>query len=93
MSTPVLNYITEQDYLKAGTKAFEKHGYYKSETFALNRASLAHNDFFSNLPGELGFRLKDKNVKEYILVDSTIISVENLSGIPVAAGSAKNINC
>ncbi|MBC7887175.1 MAG: Uma2 family endonuclease [Ferruginibacter sp.] len=65
MATPVLNYISEQDYLEGERKAFEKHEYYKGEVFAMSGALLPHNEIFSNLFGELATRLRGKNFKPY----------------------------
>lgn len=65
MATPVLNYISEKDYLEAERKAFEKHEYYKGEIFAMSGALLPHNEIFSNLFGELASKLKGKNCKPY----------------------------
>ncbi|MEO7767893.1 MAG: Uma2 family endonuclease [Ferruginibacter sp.] len=65
MATPVLDYISEQDYLEAERKAFEKHEYYKGEIFAMGGASFAHNKIFSNLFGELAVKLKGKTCKPY----------------------------
>jgi Uma2 family endonuclease len=65
MATPVLNYITEQDYLEAERKAFEKHEYYKGEIFAMSGASFPHNQIFSNLFIELGSNLKGKNCQSF----------------------------
>lgn len=60
MATPVLNYISEQDYLEAEREAFEKHEYYKGEIFAMSGASFPHNKIFSNIFGELAWKLKGK---------------------------------
>lgn len=65
MATPVLNYITEQDYLEAERKAFEKHEYYKGEIFAMSGALLPHNEIFSNLFGGIALQLKGKSCKPY----------------------------
>jgi Uma2 family endonuclease len=65
MATPVLNYISEQDYLEAERKAFEKHEYYKGEIFAMSGALLPHNEIFSNLFVELGSQLKGKICKPF----------------------------
>lgn len=65
MATPVLNYISEPDYLNAERKAFEKHEYYKGEIFAMRGALLAHNEIFSNLFVGLGAQLKGKSCKPY----------------------------
>lgn len=65
MATPVLNYISEQDYLEAERKAFEKHEYYKGEIFAMSGALIPHNEIFSNLFGELATKLKGKGCKPY----------------------------
>ena len=65
MATPVLNYITEQEYLEAERKAFEKHEYYKGEIFAMSGVQLPHNVIFSNLFVGLGSQLKGKNCRPY----------------------------
>ncbi len=59
MATPVLNYISEQDYLEAERKAFEKHEYYKGEIFAMSGASLRHNKIFSINTVDLKITLSD----------------------------------
>ncbi len=65
MATPVLNYISEQDYLEAERKAFEKHEYYKGEIFAMSGASFPHNKIFSNLIVDIGYKLKGKKCTPY----------------------------
>lgn len=65
MSTPVLKYISEEDYLEAESKAFEKHEYYKGEIFAMSGALLPHNEIFSNIFVELGRQSKGKSCKPY----------------------------
>ena len=65
MATPILNYITEQEYLEAERKAFEKHEYFKGEIFAMSGALLPHNHLFSNLFGELASKLKGKDCKPF----------------------------
>lgn len=65
MATPVLNYISQQDYLEAELQAFEKHEYYQGEIFAMSGALLPHNQIFSNLFGELSSKLKGKNCKPF----------------------------
>jgi Uma2 family endonuclease len=65
MATPVLNYISEQDYLEAERKASEKHEYYQGEIFAMGGALLPHNEIFSNLIVGIGSRLIGKNCKPY----------------------------
>ncbi|MEO6733360.1 MAG: Uma2 family endonuclease [Ferruginibacter sp.] len=65
MATPVLNYISEQEYLEAERKALEKHEYYKGEIFAMSGASFLHNKIFSNLFGGLASKLKGKSCVPY----------------------------
>ncbi|MEP7142253.1 MAG: Uma2 family endonuclease [Ferruginibacter sp.] len=65
MTTPVLNYISEQDYLEAERKAFEKHEYYKGEIFAMSGASFRHNKIFKNLFVDIGSKLKGKSCQPY----------------------------
>ncbi len=65
MATPVLNYISEKEYLEAERVAFEKHEYYKGEIFAMSGASLPHNQIFSNLFLGVGLKLKGKNCRPY----------------------------
>ncbi len=65
MATPVLNYISGQDYLEAERKAFEKHEYYKGEIFAMSGASFPHNKVFSKLFGALAWKLKGKRCTPY----------------------------
>src|SRR6187551_2708637 len=65
MATPVLNYISEQDYLEAERKAFEKHEYYNGEIFDMSSASLRHNKLFSNLFGSIASELKGKRCTPY----------------------------
>ncbi len=60
MATPVLNYISEQDYLEAERKAFEKHEYYKGEIFAMSGATFAHNKISINIILDIGSKLKGK---------------------------------
>lgn len=59
------NYISPEEYLAAEREATEKHEYYQGEVFAMNGASREHNDIFSNLFGEIGFKLKGKGYKPY----------------------------
>ena len=65
MATPVLNYISEQEYLEAERKAFEKHEYYKGEIFAMSGASFNHNKIFSKIFVDLGSKLKGKNCNPF----------------------------
>jgi Uma2 family endonuclease len=59
------NYISAEEYLERETQSNEKHEYYQGEIFAMSGASLPHNDIFSNLFGDIAYKLKGKNCKPY----------------------------
>lgn len=78
MATPVLNYISEPEYLEAERKAFEKHEWYKGELYAMSGASIIQQVIFSNIFEELTSKLKGKNCTPYgsdlrILIPSNIM--------------------
>ena len=64
-AAPKYNFITIQEYLEAERAASEKHEYYQGEVFAMSGASLEHNIIFSNLFGELSYKLKGKNYRPF----------------------------
>ena len=64
-AAPKYNFITIQEYLEAERAASEKHEYYQGEVFAMSGASLEHNIIFSNLFGELSYKLKGKNCRPF----------------------------
>lgn len=59
------NYISPEEYLEAERAALEKHEYYQGEIFAMSGASLKHNKIFSNLFGDIAFKLKGKGCRPY----------------------------
>jgi Uma2 family endonuclease len=59
------NYISQEEYLANERAATEKHEYYQGEVFAMSGASLRHNKIFSNLFGELTYRLKGKGCQPF----------------------------
>jgi Uma2 family endonuclease len=59
------NYISAEEYLEMERVAKEKHEYYQGEVFAMSGASLKHNEIFSNLFGEIAYKLKGKSCKPY----------------------------
>ncbi len=59
------NYISPEEYLEAERAALEKHEYYEGEIFAMSGASLKHNKIFSNLFGDIAFKLKGKGCRPY----------------------------
>lgn len=50
--------FTEQEYLELEVASDTKHEYYRGEIFAMAGAGKRHNVIFSNLFGELGYKLK-----------------------------------
>ena len=73
MGQAIEKYISEKEYLETERLATEKHEYFQGEIFPLYRsensqgeivamsgASLSHNEIFSNIFGELSFKLKSK---------------------------------
>ena len=59
------NYISPEEYLEAERAALEKHEYYQGEIFAMSGASLKHNKIFSNLFGDIAFKIKGKGCRPY----------------------------
>lgn len=57
--------VTEEEYLVFEKASRDKHEFYKGEVFAMAGAGARHNVIFSNLFGELAFRLKGKPCKPY----------------------------
>ena len=57
--------LTVEEYLRFEKESPEKHEYFKGEIFGMAGASERHNVIFSNLFGELAFRLKGKPCKPY----------------------------
>lgn len=66
---PVVAYgkkrFTVEEYLNYENASPEKHEYYEGEIFAMAGASNRHNLIFSNLFGELAYKLKGKKCKPY----------------------------
>lgn len=75
---PVVAYgkkkFTIEEYLDYDTASSKKHEYYKGEIFpmpghgellAMSGAGLSHNEIFSNLFGQLAYRLKGQTCKPY----------------------------
>lgn len=59
------NYISQEEYLERERNALVKHEYYDGEIFAMSGASANHNQVYSNLFGEIFYRLKGKGCKPY----------------------------
>jgi Uma2 family endonuclease len=57
--------ISVKEYLSLEREAPLKHEYYRGEIFAMAGASPRHNIIFSNLFGELSYRLKGKACRPY----------------------------
>lgn len=57
--------LTVEEYLRFEKESREKHEYFKGEIVAMARVSARHNVIFSNLFGELGYRLKGGPCKPY----------------------------
>ena len=53
------------EYLALECQAETKHEYYQGEVFAMSGASTRHNILFSNLFGDLAFKLKGKSCRPY----------------------------
>lgn len=51
-------FFTEQEYLDMERAAEWKHEYFQGEIFAMSGASLMHHKIFSDLFGELAYKLK-----------------------------------
>ena len=57
--------LTIEEYLEFERASAEKHEYYKGEVFAMAGAGDNHNEIFSNVFGDLAYRLKGKPCKPY----------------------------
>lgn len=57
--------LTEEEYLLFEKASRDKHEFFKGEVFAMAGAGARHNVIFSNLFGELAYRLKGKPCKPY----------------------------
>lgn len=66
---PIVTYgkknFTIEEYLEMERASMEKHEYYQGEIFAMAGASDNHNEIFSNIFGDLAYRLKGKLCKPY----------------------------
>ncbi len=66
---PIIAYgkkkFTIEEYLEMEHHSVEKHEYYQDEIFAMAGASNNHNEIFSNVFGDLAYRLKGKLCKPY----------------------------
>lgn len=66
---PIIRYdkskFTIEEYLQFEKESLEKHEYFHGEIFAMAGADARHNVIFSNLFGELAYRLKGKSCKPY----------------------------
>ncbi|MCP9751511.1 Uma2 family endonuclease [Ferruginibacter sp. HRS2-29] len=59
------NHFSPEEYLAMEREATEKHEYYQGEIFVMTGASREHNEIFSNLFTEIGYKLKGKGCKPY----------------------------
>lgn len=57
--------LTIEEYLEFERDSEQKHEYYKGEIFAMAGASNRHNLLFSNIYGELAYRLKGKTCRPF----------------------------
>jgi len=57
--------FTIEEYLQFEKDSPEKHEYYQSEIFTMAGADARHNVIFSNVFGELAYKLKGKPCKPY----------------------------
>ncbi len=57
--------LTVEEYLRFEKESIQKHEYFKGEIFAMAGAGARHNVIFSNLFGELAYRLKGKPCRPY----------------------------
>ncbi len=58
-------YISPEEYLAEERKGTEKHEYYRGEIFAMSGASKEHNEVYSNVFTDIGYKLKGKGCKPY----------------------------
>ena len=59
------NYISPEEYLERERLALDKHEYYQGKVFAMSGASLKHNQVFSRLFAEIGYKLKGKSCQPF----------------------------
>lgn len=57
--------LTAEEYLRFEKDAAQKHEYFKGEVFAMAGAGARHNVVFSNIFGDIAYRLKGKPCKPY----------------------------
>lgn len=57
--------LTAEEYLQFERESIEKHEFYQGEVFAMAGAGLLHNKIFSNLFGDIAYRLKGKTCQPY----------------------------
>lgn len=57
--------LTIEQYLDFERQSTEKHEYFRGEVFAMSGASPRHNIIFSNLFGDLAYKLKGKKCRPY----------------------------
>ena len=57
--------LTEEEYLSFEKASQTKHEYYRGEIFAMSGAGARHNVIFSNLFGELAYKLKNHSCRPY----------------------------
>lgn len=66
---PILAYgkktLTEEEYLTWENSALRKHEFYQGKVYAMAGAGLRHNIIFSNVFGDLAYRLRGKTCKPY----------------------------
>jgi Uma2 family endonuclease len=58
-------YFTVEEYLALERVSTEKHEYFQGEIFAMAGASRKHNKIFSNVFGDLAYRLKGKSCQPF----------------------------
>ena len=57
--------FTEEEYLELERSSEQKHEYYNGEIFGMGGAGSRHNVIFSNLFGELSYKLKGNSCRPY----------------------------
>src|SRR6266508_5703728 len=92
---PIIAYgkkkFTIEEYLELERASTEKHEYYQGEIFAMAGASDNHNEIFSNVFGDLAYRLKGKSCKPYGSDMRTHIPENSLFSYPDISIFCKNI--
>ena len=64
-ATPVIKFISIEEYLFAEELSLEKNEYYKGEIFAMAGASISHNSIVGNSLIEIGGFLRDKSCRVF----------------------------